>query len=93
MRDDYAWHIDRQISVAELVQVKDVRLNLLHNGAQVSSRLGVILLSFVHPFQAESGRPIIEPVQAVHPGSLFRHRNLAKADQRHAQPSAYEPTD
>ena len=53
MGDHDARDIHRQVAVAELVEMENVRLNLLNDRGQVRGGLGIILLAFVHPFQAK----------------------------------------
>jgi hypothetical protein len=78
----YAGDIDRKIAVAELVELKQIGVNLADQACQKFGGFGEVLRSFVHPLQAESRGTVFEAVKVIHPGSLIGERDLAESDER-----------
>jgi hypothetical protein len=93
VRHHDARKVDWEIGVAKLVEVKQVGLNFTHQAGEELGGFGQVLRRFMHPLQVESGGPILEAVEKLHPGSLLGQGNLAEADQRDSDAAGDQACD
>ncbi len=87
MRHHHPRHVDRQIAVAELVEVQHVRAQFANQRRQEATRFVQVVFRLLHPLQTESRGPVFEAVQMIHPHCLLRQRNLAETDERDSYPA------
>jgi hypothetical protein len=85
-----AGDIDGQISITELIEMKNVWLQFAHERGEERGGFRQIFFRFLHPFQMEGRGAIIEAVQMIHPGGLVRKRNLAETNQRDSHTASDE---
>ena len=78
----HAGDIDREIAVAELVEVKQVGANFANQAGKEIRGFVQVLRGLVHPLQAKSCGAIFQAVEKVHPRGLLGQGDLAEADQR-----------
>jgi len=90
MRKDETWYGHRQISVAHLIEMKQVGLELFHECHEVGCGIFQVLLPLLHPIEAKRGGKILQRMQPIHPSSFLRKGNLAKANKRNANAAAHE---
>ncbi len=73
--------------------MQDVGLQFRGQVHQIGRGFLKVELTFLHPIEAEAGGTVIEAVQALHPGSLLRKRDLAQADESDANAASDKSCD
>ena len=91
VRHNYAGYIDRQVPVAELIEMQNVGAQFADQRSQELRRFRKILFRFLHPLQAEGRRTIVKTVEMVHPSRLIGKWNLPEAHERDVHSACNQP--
>jgi hypothetical protein len=88
MCDDDFGDMSGKRSVGVLVEMQEVRLDLLDQSVKPLKRLFNVIDRLLHPFQAIRGWKVGEALEALHPLHLFWSWVTAEADQSHTMTAA-----